>query len=133
MAARIFLGLSALLWLPYGILCLLSPGFLAGESSAGLVASSGTGSAELRAMYGGLQIAIGVFVGLGAFRPALQRPALLMTAFLTTGLATARLLGALVDGGFSAYTWGGLGFEIVSATLAWWLLTRDGTPAAATA
>jgi hypothetical protein len=130
MAARIFLGLSALIWLPYGIFCFFSPEFLAGEGSAGLVASTATGSTELRAMYGGLQVAIGALVGLAVFRPRLVQPALLMTAFLTTGLATARLTGALIDGGFSGYTFGGLGFEIVSACIAWWLLQRGAEPAA---
>jgi hypothetical protein len=133
MAARIFLGLSALIWLPYGLYCFFSPGFLAGEGSAGVVAATATGSTELRAMYGGLQAAIGVFVGLAVFRPGLVQPALLMTAFLTTGLATARLAGALIDGGFSGYTFGGLGFEILSACIAWWLLQRgadtDAVPA----
>ena len=129
MAARIFLGLSALLWLPYGLYCFIAPEFLATDGSAGVVAATATGSAELRAMYGGLQVAIGVLVGLAVFRPALVQPALLTTAFLTTGLGTARLTGALIDGGFSAYTWGGLGFEIVSACVAWWLLSRGATPA----
>ncbi len=130
MAARIFLGLSALLWLPYGIYCLFAPEFLGREGSAGVVASTATGSTELRAMYGGLQTAIGTLVGLAVIRPALVQPALLMTAFLTTGLAVARLSGALIDGGFSGYTLGGLGFEIVSACVAWWLLSRGAAPAA---
>ena len=129
MAARIFLGLSALIWLPYGILCFLQPELLAGDGSAGLVAATATGSTELRAMYGGLQAAIGVLVGLAVFRPGLVQPALLTTAFLTTGLAVARLSGALIDGGFSGYTLGALGFEILSACVAWWLLRRDAEPA----
>ena len=128
MAARIFLGLSALLWLPYGIACFLFPDLLASEGSAGLVASNATASTEIRAMYGGLQAAIGVFVGLAALRPRLVQPALLMTGFLTTGLFVSRFAGALVDGGFSAYTLMGLGFELVSAGLAWWLLRREVGP-----
>lgn len=129
MAARIFLGLSALLWIPYGIYCFLVPEVLGSEGSAGVVAATATGNTELRAMYGGLQIAIGTLVGLAVFRPGLVQPALVMTAFLTTGLASTRLIGALIDGGFSAYTYGGLGFEIVSACVAWWLLSRDTAPA----
>jgi hypothetical protein len=33
-AARVFLGLSARLWMPYGIFCLVRPGFLEGASAA---------------------------------------------------------------------------------------------------
>ena len=54
MATRIFLLLSALLWLPYGIYCWLHPSYLA--EAAGVVFQ---GSTELRAMYGGLQAALG--------------------------------------------------------------------------
>ena len=50
MGAQIFLGVSALVWLPYGIFCLLQPSFL--EGAAGVAASTATGTVELRAMPG---------------------------------------------------------------------------------
>ena len=52
LAVRIFLALSALIWLPYGVFCLIQPQFLAG--AAGVAFTSPTGSTEIRAMYGGL-------------------------------------------------------------------------------
>ena len=127
MATRIFLFLSALLWLPYGIYCFAQPASLA--EAAGVAFQSPTGSTELRAMYGGLQIAIGVLAGLAALRPPLVRPALIAIAFLTAGLGSSRLVGALIDGGFSSYTGMGLGFELVSASVALFLLSRERTPA----
>jgi hypothetical protein len=117
-----FLGLSALVWLPYGVFCFFQPGYLA--EAAGVAASSVTGSIELRAMYGGLQTGIGVLLLLAWFRPGLQRPALLTLAFLCGGLVTARLLGALVAGEVSPYTTFGLAFEALSTGLAVWLLRR---------
>ena len=54
---RIFLGLQALLWLPYGVFCFFQPAFL-GEA-AGVTIGSTTASIELRAMYGGLQASTG--------------------------------------------------------------------------
>ena len=57
MGKRIFLLVSTLVWLPYGIYCFFAPGFLAG--AAGVAALSPTGRTELRAMYGGLQAGIG--------------------------------------------------------------------------
>jgi hypothetical protein len=127
--SRIFLGLSALIWLPYGIYCFLAPGALAGI--AGVTSSSVTGSIELRAMYGGLQAAIGVLAGAALLRPSLERPALLALAFLCGGLFTARLLGALVESEFSAYTLGGMALEIVSCTLAARLAAATSAPAPA--
>ena len=41
MAARIFLGLSALIWLPYGIWCLLDPAQLAGSAGVSFVSATG--------------------------------------------------------------------------------------------
>jgi hypothetical protein len=120
---RIFLGASALLWLPYGIYCFLDPGFL--TEAAGVTTVSTTGSIELRAMYGGLQIAIGALAAAALFRPTLARPALVAIAFLTAGLFSARLLGALLAPEFSSYTLMGLSFEIVSCGLATWLLAGE--------
>lgn len=119
---RAFLIVSVLVWLPYGLLCLLRPDSLV--DGAGVAAASTTGSVELRAMYGGLQAAIGVMALVALFRPELQQPYLLMVAFLCAGLGLARLFGAAVDGDFSAYTGLALLFEAVCVGVALWLLRR---------
>lgn len=126
MATRVFLGLSALLWLPYGIYCFLVPTSLA--DAAGVAFQSPTGSTELRAMYGGLQTALGALAGLAALRSRLVRPALVALAFLAAGLASARALGLALDGGFSSYTAMGLGFEIATVAVAATLLSREPRP-----
>ena len=122
MATRWFLGLSAALWLPYGLYCFFVPTSLA--EAAGVVSQTPTGSTELRAMYGGLQAAIGVLAGAAVVRRGLIRPALVALGFLAAGLATARALGVALDGGFSSYTAMGLGFEIATAAVASLLATR---------
>jgi hypothetical protein len=123
MAVRIFLGLSVLVWLPYGIFCLFQPEFLA--EAAGVASLSATGTTELRAMYGGLQAALGVLAGAAFFRAELRRPALLTLVFLCAGLFLARLVGVALDSQVSAYTASGLGFELASAGFAGWLLSRE--------
>jgi hypothetical protein len=129
MAVRVFLTASALVWLPYGLFCFAQPSFLI--EAAGISASSTTGTTELRAMYGGLQAALGALAAVALLRPALVRPALVTLAFLTAGLAAGRLGGVGLDGGVSSYTIGGLAFEIISATVAVWLLTRGSKQALA--
>jgi hypothetical protein len=124
MLARVFLALSALVWLLYGLFCALVPGSLA--SAAGVVATTATGTTELRAMYGGLQAAIGALALAGCLRGAMTRTALVAIGALTFGLGTARLLGLWLDGGYTAYTGFGLGFEWGSALIARWLLRRTG-------
>ena len=123
MAARIFLGLSVLVWLPYGVWCFLDPAQLAG--SAGVGFHSPTGSTELRAMYGGLQAALGALALGGVLRVSLERPALIALFFVTAGLASARISGVFLDGSLSPYTIAGLGFEITTAAIAGWLLARS--------
>ena len=122
MATRIFLGLSALLWLPYGIFCFFQPDFLAG--AAGVASTSATGTTELRAMYGGLQAGVGALALLALFRPGLQRPALVTLAFLCGGLVLARLSGTILAAELSAYTASGLAIELASLGFASWLLSR---------
>ncbi len=125
LAIRLFLGFSALIWFPYGIFCFLQPGYL--TEAAGLGLTSATATTEVRAMYGGLQMAIGALSGMALLRPTLVQAALTALAFLAVGLGTARLIGSLLDASYSTYTVGGLIFEFLSAGLAIWLLRRSGS------
>lgn len=128
MVERAFLFVSTLLWLGYGVYCFFVPGVL-GEA-AGVVAQTPTGTTELRAMYGGAQLGIGVLCAVALVRPHLRRAAFLMLAFVVGAIGTTRVLGALLDGSFTSYTWMGLGFEWVTLALAVWLLGRGGREAA---
>jgi hypothetical protein len=119
---RIFLALSAFLWLPYGLYCFAAPASLA--EAAGVAFQSPTGSTELRAMYGGLQAGIGILAALGALRVAWRQSALVALGFLAAGLLAARLAGLALDGGFSSYTGTALAVESVSAVAAFLLLAR---------
>jgi uncharacterized protein DUF4345 len=120
MIARVFLALSGLIWLPYGVYLFFSPGYLA--DAAGIVSTTATGQIELRAMYGGLQAGIGALAFAGALRPAWMRPALFAGCFLFGGLALSRSLAALATGEVSPYTAFGLCFEWISTALAIWLV-----------
>ena len=119
---RLFLGASALLWLPYGLFCFFDPGYLA--EAAGVTSTTPTGTIELRAMYGGLQAALGVLAGAALLRVALRRPALLTLAFVGAGLFTARLLGAVMSSDFSSYTVMALLLELTTSVFATALLAR---------
>ena len=106
---QMFLVVSALVWLPYGLFCLANPDFLRG--GAGIAIESSTGRTEVRAMYGGLQAALGVFVILGLVDRRRERGVLHVLAVLCGGLFSARLVGVLADGGVSSYTASALVFE----------------------
>jgi hypothetical protein len=117
-----FLTFSAVVWLPYGLYCFINPEALA--ETAGVTATTATGTIELRAMYGGLQAAVGSLALAGSLRDAWQRAALMGLFFVCAGLGSARLLAAVSAGELSFYTSLGLLFEWGSTAAAAWLLTR---------
>lgn len=123
MAVRLFLGISLVIWTGYGFYCFFVPASL--ETGAGILAMTPAGTAELRAMYGGLQIAIGLLAGAGLVYASLRRTALVALTFLTGGLAIARLIGAGLDGGFGDYTNAALVFEFVSTAISLGLWMRS--------
>lgn len=122
MLVRVFLGLLALGWLFYGAMCFADPGFL--RDTAGVVALTPTGQVDLRATYGGLQIAVAVCLLAGAFNPRFTRGVLLFYGIICTGLGTARLVAAVQAAEWSGYTKVGVGFELGCVLLVMVLLHR---------
>jgi len=118
----LFLAVNALIWLPYGLWCLVRPDTL--MAVAGVSATTPTAVAELRAMYGGLQAAIGAVAMTALLKPAHRSTIVMVLGTLTAGLGTARLVAALTGSGFSSYTVGGLVFELGATVWAASLLKR---------
>jgi len=122
MFPRIFLLVMAAGWTPFGVYCLLFPEALAGIS--GVQASGTMAITELRAMYGGVQTAIGLSALLGGLRVIRMDQALLVQVVALGGLGIARLGAAVASGDWSAYTLGALGFEWVTLLLSLAALRR---------
>jgi hypothetical protein len=123
MIAKLFLGLQALLFIPYGLYCLVDPGMLSGN--AGLKATSTTGTIELQTMYGGLQIAVGAMCVMGLVRKDFEFVALNALLFIFLGLAVVRVSLALMHGDFSGYTVFAMSYEALCLLfLAWYLILR---------
>ncbi len=119
---RIFLALAALVWTPYGLYLMFAPGAL--EGLAGVAATSAAATTELRAMYGGLQTAVGVLCVAALVRERFAPAVLAVSAVLTGGLLTGRLVGAAMDAGaLDDYNIGALCFE-ATATICAALLAR---------
>lgn len=123
MLGKFILWLSAILFIGYGIACILNPALPA--ASAGLSIENGDGFAEMASMYGGLQTGFGIWCLLGALRPDLYRAVLTSLVLVVGLLATGRLYGSLVgDGELTAYTWGAMGYEYFTAILAFVALRK---------
>ena len=123
MGMKIFLGLSVLIWLPYGVYCVIDPGYL--SEVAGVTASTPTGTTEIRAMYGGLQAALGVMSAFALIRPAYSQVAAIALCFATSGLFLARFIGFMLDASGSEYTHGALVFELSYAIIAGLMARRS--------
>jgi hypothetical protein len=95
--AKLFLGLNALVWIPYALSCIVYPDLLA---TLGVFSQENwVERTEVRAMYGGAQLAIGLFALLTLLN--MQRhlhSALLFFLLLFSGLAFVRMAGLLIDG-----------------------------------
>ena len=98
---QVFLVTNSLFWLPWGLINFVWP-----ESWSGAVIpnmdvydlSSAVARTEVRAMYGGLQMAIGVFALVGAFRARHRDSALVFFVLALTGLSLCRLAGMALEG-----------------------------------
>lgn len=124
MVIRMILGLLGLMWAGYGAWCFADPGML--RDVAGISASRASGSVDLRATYGGLQMAVGVLLLGGALRAAMTRQVLLTYGVLCAGIGLGRLLAALLESEWSGYTVGAIVFELGSAFAALLLFSRGG-------
>ncbi|MBT8115589.1 MAG: DUF4345 family protein [Arenicella sp.] len=116
-AGKVLLSISAMLFIAYGLAGFVSPTIPAGF--AGLGINSGDAFVEIGAMYGGLQTGIGLFCALAAWRMAYFRSGLALLVFSIGMLALARLYFTLtVEEAVTAYTYGALVYEMVTAILA---------------
>lgn len=119
---RWVLGITATIFIGYGLICFLYPGFVA--SIVSLEPTGESALIELRAMYGGLQMAIGLLALSGALMAELRRPTLLMILFLLGGLALARTLAVMISGIWDFYNLFALVYEISTALAALVAVTR---------
>jgi hypothetical protein len=133
---QVFLVVNSIFWLPWGLICLIWPRVWAGDVIPGMEVfdlSGAVARTEVRAMYGGLQMAIGVFALVGAFRSKHRQSAFLFFLLALTGLVLCRLAGMIAEGestylSFSTiiapgkYNQVGLAmYELPSCVLAWML------------
>ena len=116
----LFLGMVGLIFVGLGTFNLLFPV----EGMVGFEIRVSTTSAlnEIRANYGGMHLALGLFFVFGAFVPSARLLALLIVALFTGGLVLGRLLSLVVDGAPNSMVWGLFALESVGALVALTLL-----------
>jgi Domain of unknown function (DUF4345) len=99
-ALVVFFALNGLLWVIWGIICLFTPQAWSGEVIPGMAVfdlGEAVARTEVRAMYGGLQIAIGLLALVAIFRPEHRATTLLFYVLALSGLALSRLYGIMLE------------------------------------
>jgi hypothetical protein len=143
-ALVLFFLLNSLVWIPWGIICLFMPQAWSGDVIPGMTVfdlSQAVARTEVRAMYGGLQIAIGLLTLIAVFKPRHRETTLLFYVMALSGLALSRMYGLVTEGnseiirfGFTVtadnYNQVGLGmYEFPNFLFAWALfLTKSKFP-----
>ena len=97
----VLLALSGLSFLGFGIAFLIEPRAtlaLAGVATEGAIAAT-----ELRAFYGGVEVALGALILYCAWRPDRRRDGLWLTLVCYGAIGLTRIVGMVIDGSDSFF------------------------------
>lgn len=115
--AKLVLYLSAATFAGFGGWLMVAPEALEGAASLGL--SAPEARAEIRAMYGGLELGIAAYLLWCAGRPARYQAGLTLSALAFFGLGTGRLAGMAIESAWTATHLAALSAETVAIGLSW--------------
>ena len=107
--AQGFLLLQGVAFFGLGVWFLIEPTTMA--SVIGLAPENPAGFAELRAVYGGLEIALGVFLLVTGFQANWSKTGLWLLLSCYGGITTGRIVGILLDQPDDTFTLQLLSFE----------------------
>lgn len=124
-AALIVGGLG---FLVFGLLMLLAPRET--MAAIGFVLPEGLPTTEIRAFYGGLELALAGLLLAAAALPAYRRAGLILGGVSYGGIGLSRALGMMVDDTSGAFLWTALLIELGLAIWFWWAWRKDGQAAA---
>lgn len=113
--SRITLWLGGLAYLGFGLAFLVAP--VETLAKAGWAMAGDGAATELRAFYGGLEVALGALL-IAADLRGRRREGLILCLASYGGIGAARLLGIAMAGGANDFLWFALVTEAVLAALA---------------
>ena len=115
-----YLLFNVFVWVPWGLICIFNLAKI--QAVIGVTSISPSGSTDIRVMYGGVQLAIGLMAAFAMYDDRHLKGFVHALAFIGCTMAVSRAYGLVVDGSSTFYTWGVLLYEAsagVSAVL--WL------------
>ena len=124
--ARILLAVTGLVFFVHGLVCFIHPATIGMES--GLAMPTPSSVIEVRAEYGGLPIALGLFFLAAALKKIEVRTGLIVMLTATAGYATSRILAVAIMGHLDQYNTAAILYEVTTALLTLWALKRGQSP-----
>ena len=118
--ARIVLTITGLVFFVHGLVCFIHPVTI--EFESGLAMPTPSSLIEVRAEYGGLPVALGLFFLADALRKIEVRTGLIVMVTVLTGYATARITAVFMMGAVDQYNIAAIVYEVTSASLGVWAL-----------
>lgn len=119
-----YLLLNAVLYILFCIWCLVAPE--ATSVSVGLIPQGEKGLAEYFAVYGGLELGIGLFFLIAALKPQYSNAGLLFASCMYFGIVAARSLSLVRNGSDIGLGWALFSLEIALGIGAILLSVRKG-------
>ena len=120
--ARIVLTATGLMFFIHGLICFVHPATIGIES--GLAMPTPGSIIEVRAEYGGLPMALGLFFLAAAIQKIQVRTGLLVMVTALGGYASARVVAVLINGQVDTYNLAAIAYEVISVFLGLWALRR---------
>lgn len=117
------LAIGGLGFLAFGLAMSVAP--QATMASIGFVVPSGLPTTEVRAFYGGLELALAALLLVAIVKPHYRRSGLLLGLVCYGAVAAVRALGMLVDGTGGTFLWSALAIEAALALGFGWALWRQ--------
>ena len=124
--ARIVLTATGLMFFIHGLICFIHPATIGIES--GLAMPTPGSVIEVRAEYGGLPMALGLFFLAAALEKVRVRTGLLVMVTALGGYASARVVAVLISGQVDTYNLAAIAYEVISLLLGLWALRRLRAP-----
>jgi hypothetical protein len=118
--ARIVLAVTGLVFFVHGLVCFIHPATIGIES--GLAMPTPSSVIEVRAEYGGLPIALGLFFLAAALQKIEVRTGLAVMLTVVTGYATSRVIAVAMMGQADQYNMAAMVYEVTTALLGFWAL-----------
>lgn len=127
---KLYLIFNIAIWTPWGLACILAPFLI--TDIIGVKSIHASGETDLRVMYGGFQLAMGLMALHAFYNPTFFKSFVYALGVIGSCLALSRTFGMFVDSSFTPYTLGVLGYEFfagISGLL--WLRQLSNKPVSA--